>query len=330
MSHSMRLAAPCYVAHWLSTHLCFLRPWNIWYKMWYAVHVQNIWAADRERLWWHPQFQVSEVIKSRLFHLFLWYQRSSRSWSHGVVIAAKSLQVRGICSPHFAVMEHSWTDVDQVNLAAHLRQEVPGGGDRQEFPELSTGHTTSGSKGITTATTGAQHVSNIAESGLHIKQGAVAIHFTRITDLSSMSRALSWYLGQMYFGSATSRPVDQWTHSLHCEYSIKLLSGSCHYTPGFVVWQSCPLGLNHLTFLLQGAVGFETFTLLLHSVFHLFIPLLSFRSPLVVLGETTDFGGNIQQRTLQLRASSFNTICRISSCTSSGCNCSWISHCIYL
>ena len=199
--------------------------------MWYAVHVQNIWVADCERLLWHPQFLVSEVIKVEAISYLSWNHRSSRSWSDGVVIAGKSLQVRGICSPHFTVMEHSWTDVDQVNLAAHLRREVPGGVDRQEFPELSTGHTTSGSNGITTATTGAQHVSNIAESGLHIKQGAVAIHFTRITDLSSLSRALSWYLGQMHFGP---------THSLHCEHSIKLLSGSCHYTPGFVVWQSLP------------------------------------------------------------------------------------------
>ena len=46
--------------------------------------------------------------------------------------------------------------------------------------------------------------------------------------------------------------------------------------------------------------GFEPCTLLLHSFVHLFIPPPDFRFPLMVLGETRDFCGSIQQRTLQL------------------------------
>ena len=62
----------------------------------------------------------------------------------------------------------------------------------------------------------------------------------------------------------------------------------------------CPFGLRHHAVLLQGTVGFELCTLLLYSFVHLFIPPPGFRFPLVVLGETGDFGDSIQQRALQL------------------------------
>ena len=59
-----------------------------------------------------------------------------------------------------------------------LRQEVSGGLDKQEFTELSLGHRASIINDTVTAPIEAQHVTQIAESGLHIKHGAVAIHFS--------------------------------------------------------------------------------------------------------------------------------------------------------
>ena len=69
---------------------------------------------------------------------------------------------------------------------------------------------------------------------------------------------------------------------------------------------------------------------LLYSAVHLFIPPPGFRFPLVVLGHTADFVCNIQQRTHQLWPSRLIAICRISTCTSSGDNCSCSSHRFYL
>ena len=57
---------------------------------------------------------------------------------------------------------------------------------------------------------------------------------------------------------------------------------------------------SRLASLLQGLVSFEPCTHLFCSFVQLFIPPPGFRSPLVVLGDTTDFVGSIQQRVLQL------------------------------
>ena len=68
----------------------------------------------------------------------------------------------------------------------------------------------------------------------------------------------------------------------------------------------------------------------LFSFVHLFIPPPSFWFPLVVLEETTNFGGSIQQGALQLWPSWLNVICSISICARSGGNCSCSSLRVYL
>ena len=55
-----------------------------------------------------------------------------------------------------------------------------------------------------------------------------------------------------------------------------------------------------------------------------------FRIPRTVLGETTDFGGSTQQRSLQVWPSWLIAICSFKIGTSSGGNCKCSSHCFYL
>ena len=85
---------------------------------------------------------------------------------HGMVIASESLHVRGIRSPHLAAVEHNRADAGREHLAVHLRWEVSGDKDGQEFPELSPGHVTTGANCTVTAPVGAQHVTQVAESDL--------------------------------------------------------------------------------------------------------------------------------------------------------------------
>ena len=75
-------------------------------------------------------------------------------------------------------MKHSQVDTGVIHLATDLTWEVPGGEDREEFPELSQGHATSGSYGTVAAPTGAQHVTQVVESGFHIMHGVVDIHMS--------------------------------------------------------------------------------------------------------------------------------------------------------
>ena len=70
--------------------------------------------------------------------------------------------------------------------------------------------------------------------------------------------------------------------------------------------------------------------LLLFSFVHLFIPPPSFWFPLVVLEETTKFGGSIQQGAHQLWPIWLNVICSISIYARSGGNCSCSSLRVYL
>ena len=76
-------------------------------------------------------------------------------------------------SPRFATMEHNRASASLAHLATYHGWEVSGGLDRQEFPELSPGYTAPGSNGIATAPTRAQHISKVAESGLHIKKSLI-------------------------------------------------------------------------------------------------------------------------------------------------------------
>ena len=103
----------------------------------------------------------------------------------------------------------------------------------------------------------------------------------------------------------------------------------CHVL-GINVGSFCPRGLRSRASCLQGTVGLEPCTLLLYSFVHLSIPPPGFWFPLVVVGETTNFGGSIQQGALQLWPSWLDTICSISICARSGGNCSLSSHRFYL
>ena len=97
---------------------------------------------------------------------------------HGTVIAAEPPHFGFLWLPRFATMEHSWANVGLVHLATYLGCEVSGGKDREEFPELSPGHTASGSNDTVTAPTRAQGIIQVAESGFHINHGAVDIQFS--------------------------------------------------------------------------------------------------------------------------------------------------------
>ena len=97
---------------------------------------------------------------------------------HGAVIAVELLHVIGILSPCFASVEHNRVNAGCEHLIAQLRCEAPGGGDRQEFPERSSGHATSGCNSTFTAATGAQDVAQLADNGLNIAHSAVIIHFS--------------------------------------------------------------------------------------------------------------------------------------------------------
>ena len=76
--------------------------------------------------------------------------------------------------------------------------------------------------------------------------------------------------------------------------------GMLYHMLGVNVGSFCPLDLRRHTSLPQGTIGLEPCTLLSYSFIHLFIPLPGFRFLLVILGETTDNAGNIQQRAFQL------------------------------
>ena len=83
------------------------------------------------------------------------------------LIMARSLQRS---HSRFTTMEHSQVNAGLIHLATYTGWEVFGGSDRQEFLELSPGHTASGSNGTVTATT------KVTKSDFHIKHGAVDIH----------------------------------------------------------------------------------------------------------------------------------------------------------
>ena len=61
----------------------------------------------------------------------------------------------------------------------------------QVFPELSPGHTTPGSNGTVTAPTRTQHITKVAESGLHSKHGTVDIHFSHSSAIDGPSLAIT-------------------------------------------------------------------------------------------------------------------------------------------
>ena len=67
-------------------------------------------------------------------------------------------------------------DEGRVHLVARLRLEVSSGEDGQDFTKSSPGNVKSGDNDAATAPTGAYHVTQVAERGLHIKHGAINIH----------------------------------------------------------------------------------------------------------------------------------------------------------
>ena len=97
--------------------------------------------------------------------------------------------------------------------------------EQAQFLELPFGHTASGSNDTVTAPTGARHITCVAESGFHIKHGAIDIHF--LTVRPSMRRNSLVHLGQIYFGSLNSHlvmpPYILWTHTIHCEHRLDFL-----------------------------------------------------------------------------------------------------------
>ena len=120
----MGLAAPGYVEHRLSMHLCLVGQRQLghthWHQsphiqtmfsetftfflvpgmgkfvidliqMWPVVHGHTIWVVDSKRSMWYPWCQVSVVVKLRVFHLCLWCHRSNGSW-HGHCGGAAAVQ----------------------------------------------------------------------------------------------------------------------------------------------------------------------------------------------------------------------------------------------
>ena len=64
-------------------------------------------------------------------------------------------------------------DEGRVHLVARLRLEVSSGEDGQDFTKSSPGYVKSGDNDAATAPTGAYHLTQVAERGLHIKHGAM-------------------------------------------------------------------------------------------------------------------------------------------------------------
>ena len=66
---------------------------------------------------------------------------------------------------------------------------MTGGKDRQEFSKLFSGRATSGGNGTVTATTRAQHIIKVAETGVHTKHGALDIHLGHWSVVNGLSLA---------------------------------------------------------------------------------------------------------------------------------------------
>ena len=86
---------------------------------------------------WYSWCQVSVVVKLKV-SVF----DATDPTDHGTVIATELMQFGAIWSPSFVTIEHSQANTGLAHLATYPRWEVSGDWDRQEFPELSPGHTT--------------------------------------------------------------------------------------------------------------------------------------------------------------------------------------------
>ena len=122
---------------------------------------------------WCPWCQVSVVVKLRVFRLCLCCHRSNGLW-HGHFGAATARV--GPFGPQvlLPIMEHSRANAGLVHLATYPGWEVSGGLDRQEFPELSPGHTASGSN----ATIGPSLAHDRRPSQVLQRQSRVALYFS--------------------------------------------------------------------------------------------------------------------------------------------------------
>ena len=96
-----------------------------------------------------------------------------------------------------------------------------------------------------------------------------------------------------YCSPAPLRPSQSGNTGANSSFSISdFASQTACFALGINVGSFCPLGLYHHVPFLQGAVDLVPCILLLYSFVHPFIPPPVFWFPLVVLGETTNFGGN--------------------------------------
>ena len=76
----------------------------------------------------------------------------------GAIIAAEPPKLSGIRIPCFATVQHNWVGAGHRHLVSQLKLNVPGGEDRQEFPELSSCQITSDGSYYVAVPTGEQHV----------------------------------------------------------------------------------------------------------------------------------------------------------------------------
>ena len=77
------------------------------------------------------------------------------------------------------------------NLSCTSGERGTGGEGRQETPEHFPGHATCGSNDTVTATSGSQHVTKVAESGLHTKHGDTDIHSSNCSAVDGFSISIT-------------------------------------------------------------------------------------------------------------------------------------------
>ena len=106
---------------------------------------------DVVRCPYHPSRQLWRTAGISLTLIFWGNEAkgvSSRSLvDYGTVIATEPLQNRGMWSPRFATVEHSWVNAVAVKLLVHLMWKMHDNEDKQKSPELFQGHASSGSIG---------------------------------------------------------------------------------------------------------------------------------------------------------------------------------------
>ena len=88
------------------------------------------------------------------------------------------------------VLSLTW-ESPYLGKSVFILRRGPGGQDRQVITGLSPDHSTFGGNDTVTAPTGAQHITQVAECGLHIKHGAIHIHLSHWSAVDRLSLAMT-------------------------------------------------------------------------------------------------------------------------------------------